>query len=213
MSLGYTIRLYKLLSDGGIEALGGGPLDNFGGSCPNVGDTIAKYDLLAETFKFYNVQRRMFIDSADGDEGWAILIRPIDGSALMTAVADEWLDETKFWRDVDEQERREEYEKAANTKGTPEWSERQWQERSKHRPLHGLNGREIDVLHFISRNRKRNTIDRIPRAGEKTIQKLARIGVVQAGKDDSRGMKQWYLTKEGRAELKRWEIWTNWKFE
>jgi hypothetical protein len=212
MSLNYNIRMYELLPSGELEALGGGPIDQYGGSCPNVGDTVARYQLLTESFKFYSVQRRMFIDSADGDEGWAILIRAVDSSPLMSAVAEEWIDETKFWRDVDEREKREEYEKAASTQGTPEWSRRQWEERAKHRPLHGLNGREIDVLRFMAKNRKRNTVDRIPRAGDKTMHKLARIGVVQAGEDNVRGMKQWRLTKEGRAELKRWDTWTKWKW-
>lgn len=213
MSLDYTIRLYELLPDGKLEALGGGPIGQYGGVCPNVGDTIARNDLSSKQFKFYNVQRRIYIDSADGDEGWAILIRAVEASPLMLATADEWIDETNFWREVDEQERREEYEKAAATKGTIEWSRRNAAERAKYRPQYGLDGREMEVLRFMSKNRKRNTIDRIPRAGEKTMRKLSEIGVVLAGENDPRGEQQWYLTKEGRAELKRWDTWTNWKYE
>lgn len=211
MSLDYTVRLYELLPNGELEALGGGAIGQYGGACPNVGDTIARYQVLKKTFKFYNVQRRMFIDSADGDEGWAIVLRATDGSTLMTKVADEWVDETKFWRDAEDQERREEYEKASTTKGTLEWDVRQREERAKHAPIYGLNGRELDVLRFMAHNPKRKTIDVIPRAGGKTMRKLSDIGVVQAGENDPRGKQQWSLTKEGRAEVKRWDIWSNWE--
>lgn len=196
MSLDYTIRLYELLPDGDLEALSGGPIEQYGNSCPNVGDTIAKYDVLAETFKFYNVQRRMFIDSADGDEGWAILIRPIDASALMTAVADEWLDETKFWREVDEKD---------------DW-QYQHAERQKHFPHHRLDARLESVLRYMIENPDYKTVDLIPRAGERTMEILHGLGILKAGGVNAQGARQWEVTDEGRAEVECIDTYRNWKF-
>ncbi|NHT75094.1 hypothetical protein G8E10_04895 [Rhizobiaceae bacterium CRRU44] len=213
MSLDYDIRLYELLPDGKLEALGGGSLQHFAGSCPNVGDAIARYNVLEGTFKFYNVQRRMFIDSADGDEGWAIVIRRTDASPLTADVADEWLDETKFWRDVDEQERREEQELAERTPGTAEWLKKQREERNKFRPRLGLNGSERGVLYYMLRNRTRKTIDRIVGAGEKRMKKLAGLGLVEPGATNARGELEWRVTKAGKAELKRHETFRDWKQE
>lgn len=210
MSLDYTIRLYELLADGSIESLGGGEITSYGSSCPNVGDTIARYDVLAEAFKFYNVQRRMFIDSADSDEGWAIIVRATAASSLMLNVTDEWLDETKFWRDVEDQERQEKHDEAARTQGTLEYFTWQAEERVKHRPLFGLNGREIDVLLYMVKHPRRKLIEQIPRAGQKTMEKFSAIGVVKNGGTSSKGEQEWSITKEGREELKRHEKWANW---
>lgn len=196
MSLDYTIRLYELLPDGDLEALGGGPIEQYGGSCPNVGDTIASYDVLAEAFKFYNVQRRMFIDSKDGDGGWAVVIRAVEASPLMLKVSDEWLDETKFWRDTDKQN---------------SW-EYQQAERDKHRPIHRLDAREESVLRFMIEHPENTIVDLIPRAGEKTMQKLMEVGVVRPGKKDRGGEREWFVTDEGRAEITRTDTWRNWKF-
>lgn len=211
MSLDYTIRLYELLPDGKLEALEGGSIEQYGGSCPNVGDAIARYDLGTETFRFYNVQRRLFIDSADGDEGWAIIIRRTDASTLMTDVAEEWVSETKFWRDVDEQERREEQELAERTPGTREWSAKQREEREKFRPRLGLNGSELGVLQYMISNRARKTIDRIVGAGEKRMKKLASLGLVESGATNARGEPEWRVTKAGKTELKRHETFRDWK--
>jgi hypothetical protein len=195
VSLDYTIRLYELLPDGGLEALGGGPISQYGGACPNVGDTIARLHPLDETFQFYNVQRRMFIDSADGDEGWAILIRAVDASALMSAVAAEWLDETIFWRDVEKKE---------------SWEYRSAQ-REKHRPHHRLDAREQQILRFMIANPGKTAVDEIPRAGEKTMEKLLEVGVVRAGGKDDRGHRKWHVSDDGLAEISRIEAYENWK--
>lgn len=194
MSLDYTIRLYELLPDGQLEALGGGPINQYGGVCPNVGDTIARHEILSETFKFYSVQRRMFIDSADGDEGWAILIRAIEASPLMSAVTEEWVDETQFWRDVAKKE---------------SWEYR-LKEREQHRPHHRLDAREQQILRFMLANPEKTSVDDIPRAGERTMEKLQEVGVVHSkGRDDARRRK-WFISDEGRAEIDRIEAYNNW---
>lgn len=206
MALGFGIRQYELLPDGSIEAMGGGPLDQFEGSCPNVGDTIAKLNILDGSFKFYNVQRRMFIDSADSDEGWAILLRAVEASPLMSAVADEWLDETKFWRDVDEQEREEEVAKQERLK-------QQEEDRKKHAPRHSLHPREVRALRFMIEHPERNTVDLIPQAAEYTINVLATAGLIRSVGKDLRGLKTWKVTKEGKAEIDRHDKWTRVKSE
>ncbi|MBP1847997.1 hypothetical protein J2046_006282 [Rhizobium petrolearium] len=202
MSLDYTIRLYELLPDGELESLGGGPISQYGGSCPNVGDTIARFHVLEESFKFYNVQRRFFINSADGDEGWAILIRAVEASALMSAVADEWLDETRFWRDVDEQERAQEAEDQRR-------KEQQKEERRQNAPRHGLHPREVKALRYMVEHPESVTIEAIRGAGEHTIGVLAEAGLVRRSGRAADGSQQWRVTKEGKSELQRWEAWRN----
>lgn len=202
MSLDYTIRIYELLADGKLEPLGGGPISQYGGSCPNVGDTIARYDVLSEAFKFYNVQRRMFIDSADGDEGWAILIRAVDGSPLMSAVADEWLDETRFWRDVDEQERQEEAAKQARSRQKEE-------DRKKNAPRHSLDPRDVKALRFMIDHPDCVTIDTIRGAAEHTIAVLFDAGLVRKVGRDAAGAQQWRVTKEGKNEIARRDVWSS----
>lgn len=196
MSLDYTIRLYELLPDGDLEALSGGPVEQYGNSCPNVGDTIARYDVLAERFKFYNVQRRIFIDSSDLNEGWAILIRAVDASPLMIKVADEWLDETKFWGEVDEKE---------------DW-QYQYAERKKHHPHHRLDARLEGVLRYMIEHPDSKTVDLIPQAGDKTMEALLKVGVVRTDGKDAQGARQWVVTDEGRTEVERIETYRNWKF-
>ncbi len=202
MSLGYTIRLYELLPDGQLEALGGGPIDQYGGSCPNVGDTISRRDLLAEIFKFYNVQRRMFIDSADGDEGWAIIIREVEASSLMSAAAEEWLDETRFWREVDEQERQDEVEKQRQL-------EQREEERKNNAPRHHLHPREVKALRFMIDHPECVTIDTIRGAADYTIGILREAGLIRKAGKDAHRAQQWRVTKEGKNEIARHDVWSS----
>lgn len=106
MSQEFSVRLYEIHQDGEIEPLFASSLGYFDGSCPNVGDTIAKTIGHEEEYRFYNVQRRIFIDTFDGEQGWAVLIRRVEPSPLMTKVKDEWIDETKFWLGMDEKEKK-----------------------------------------------------------------------------------------------------------
>lgn len=106
MSQEFSVRLYEIHQDGEIEPLFASSLGYFGGSCPNVGDTIAKLIGLEKEYRFYNVQRRIFVDTFDAEQGWAVLIRRVEPNPLMTKVKDEWIDETKFWLDIDEKEKR-----------------------------------------------------------------------------------------------------------
>lgn len=106
MSLGYSVRVYELLPDGGIDPLHGSDITYFGGSCPNVGDTIGRLEGLDGCYTFYSVQKRMFIDTVDGDQGWAVLVRTVEASPLMSKLMREWINESKSWHNVDDKEER-----------------------------------------------------------------------------------------------------------
>lgn len=108
MTLNYTIRVYELLPDGSLQALSLGPSSLFQGAFPNVGDTIARFDLSTQAFRYYGVQRRIFVNSLDGEDGCAILVRETPASAILEQVTAEWVDETEFWRDVVQEERHKE---------------------------------------------------------------------------------------------------------
>ncbi|MFF0919067.1 helix-turn-helix transcriptional regulator [Rhizobium leguminosarum] len=92
-----------------------------------------------------------------------------------------------------------------------EWKARS-RERDKYRPLHRLDAREERVLRFMIAHTDHLTVDLIPQAGEKTMEALAKVGVVRSGGKDYRGMRDWSVTDEGRAEVERIDTWTNWKF-
>lgn len=85
-------------------------------------------------------------------------------------------------------------------------------ERDKYRPLHRLDVREQRILRFMISHPDHLTVDLIPQAGEKTMEMLAKVGVVRPGAKDHRGMRDWSVTDEGRAEVERIDTWTNWKF-
>jgi hypothetical protein len=109
-SLGFGVRLFEIQSDGVLEPILGVDEDYFCGAVPNVGDTIAMSGL-HDVYRFYNVQRRFFVDSSYGDHGWAIIVRANEPAAQMDKVVETWVSDTKFWREVDEQERVEERER------------------------------------------------------------------------------------------------------
>lgn len=98
----------------------------------------------------------------------------------------------------------------------PEGSLKAWRrdkaERDKHRPIHNLDTRERRVLRFMLTHPDCSTTDLIPEAGEKTMATLQKVGVVRAGDKDFSGQRQWFVTDEGRAEIKRIDKWSNWKF-
>ncbi len=101
---GFDVRIYCIHLDGAIEALMGADIDHFQGAVPNVGDTYAKWGL-NDAYRFYSVQRRYFVDSADNDHGWCVIVREIETAPQMEAVVKEWREETSFWREVSNQEK------------------------------------------------------------------------------------------------------------
>ncbi|MBY4589399.1 hypothetical protein [Rhizobium redzepovicii] len=101
--------------------------------------------------------------------------------------------------------------KESEERGFEYWEE-QDREREKHRPLRRLDAREERVLRFMIAHPDCLTADTIPEAGEKTLEMLAKVGVVRPGAKASRGMREWSVTDEGRAEVKRIDTYRNWKF-
>ena len=104
---GFGVRLFEIEADGSLEPLLGVDNEHFGGTAPNVGDTYAMWGP-KDTYRFYSVQRRYFIDSPDGDNGWCVIVRRMDSAPQLERVVEAWADDTKFWRDIDEEERQEE---------------------------------------------------------------------------------------------------------
>ncbi|AIC27056.1 hypothetical protein IE4771_CH01939 [Rhizobium etli bv. mimosae str. IE4771] len=96
-------------------------------------------------------------------------------------------------------------------KGFEYW-ENQDRQREKHAPLHKLDAREQRILRFMIAHPECQTTDMIPEAGEKTMDALAKVGVLRPGAKDHTGQREWFVTDEGRAEVNRIDTWTNWKF-
>lgn len=226
----FSVRLFELQADGKLEALHANDIEYYGGACPNVGDTIGQLNGLGDAYRFYNVQRRVFVDAGDGNQGWAVVVRPIEESSFLSGVMTAWIDDTAFWYDVEQSEREEESartrellnlpKKKAKQSSPPvsadppvdsfkEWKRNQ-AERDKHRPHHNLTAPEQRALRFMIDHPECLTADLIPRVGDKTLEAMAKVGVVRPGGKDHRGFREWYVTDEGRAELDRIETWTNW---
>lgn len=102
--------------------------------------------------------------------------------------------------------------KAANEERGFEYWEARQREREKHKPIHGLDAREQRILRFMINHPDCWTTDMIPEAGEKTMEALAKVGVVRPGAKDSTGARKWFVTDEGRAEVKRIDTYRDWKF-
>lgn len=187
----------------------GADVGYFHGAVLNVGDTFAKWGL-DDVYRFYSVQRRYFVNSIQNDHGWCVIVRETESAPQMEAVVKEWSEETRFWRDVQRQERLEEHEALASTPGTIEHSVRQREERAKHRPHHGLNGPEIRGLRFMADNPKIKTTDKIPDVGARRMKRLLDKGLVRADGKTALGVQKWSITAEGRAEIKREEIYQSW---
>lgn len=243
MSIGSSVRIFEIQADGKIEPLMGSDVGFFGGSCPNVGDTFGKVNVLDDTFSFYSVQRRVFVDSCDGDEGWAVIVRPIEESALLNEVMTTWIEDTKFWRAVDIQETRESSEETrkqiqelmlkskeskkstkpkARKKPDPKRRKVKKEdkrpptaagetERDKHKPLLGLSAKEEKVLRYMVEHSDCTTPDVIPNAGEHTMERLTEKGALKEIGRDFRDEREWAVTDEGHAEIKRTDTWRNWK--
>jgi hypothetical protein len=99
------IRIYELEQDGKMHELSSRPADYYGGSCPNVGDTLCT-DFTALGVCFYTVQRRYFVEGG-GAIGWAVIVRRLDPAPQQLKVFETWKEDTEFWREIDEREREE----------------------------------------------------------------------------------------------------------
>ncbi|OQP87584.1 hypothetical protein BTR14_03175 [Rhizobium rhizosphaerae] len=86
------------------------------------------------------------------------------------------------------------------------------EERQRHAPRHKLKSNYVQVLKFLANHPEGQTVGTIPLAGEKTIEHLAKLGLVQAGNRDLMGDREWHLSKEGKAEVDRIYRYETWKF-
>jgi len=100
----FSVRLFELQADGKLKALHANDIEYYGGACPNVGDTIGQLNGLGDAYRFYSVQRRVFVDAGDGNQGWAVVVRLIEESSFLSEVMTAWIDDTAFWYDVEKQE-------------------------------------------------------------------------------------------------------------
>ncbi len=208
----FSVRVFQIDRGGALEPLLSTDEDHFAGAVPNVGDTLASWGFDG-TYSFFSVQRRIFIEAARGDHGWLVIVRAIDAAPLLEEAATAWNEDTKFWAEIEERELEEEQERLSGERGTLEWWRRQRDERDKHKPIHGLDGREQGVLRFMILHPEQITVGEIPRAGEKTMEKLLKVGVVREGSKNSLGLRTWLVTEEGKAEIDRADTWKNWKVD
>ncbi|CDM57223.1 hypothetical protein [Rhizobium favelukesii] len=199
-SRGFGVRLFEIQPDGALEPILGVDEDYFCGVVPNVGDTYAMWHL-HDVYDFYSVQRRVFVDSHDGAAGWCVVVRKLETAPPLENVVTAWAEDTRFWADIDEQERQEEI-------ANQERIRRQEEDRLKHEPRHRLHPREVRALRYMINRPDCNTIDLIPRAGEHTISVLVSAGLVRAVGKDHRGLKTLRVTKEGKAEVDRHDKWS-----
>jgi hypothetical protein len=199
-SRSFSVKLFEIDKEGGLEPILGVDEDYFAGAVPNTGDTYAMWGL-NDIYDFYSVQRRIFVDSPDGASGWCVVVRKIDTASPLENVVTAWVEDTSFWAEIDEKERHEEIAKRERVA-------RQEEERRKNEPRHKLHPREVGALRFMVNHQDCNTIDLIPQAGEHTIGVLVSAGLVRADGKDHRGLKTWRVTKEGRAELDRRDKWS-----
>lgn len=209
-SRNFSVRLFEIDKEGSLEPILGVDEDYFAGAVPNVGDTYSRPGL--EDYTFYAVQRRVFVDCHGGASGWLIIVRKLDATSLLENVVSAWQEDNRFWLDTEEQERLEELERESNQKGSVEWQRIQNEERDKHRPHHKLTSREGRVLRFMIAHPDCLTADTISEAGERTMETLAKVGVVRHGGKDHRGTREWFVTDDGRAEVERIDTYRNWKF-
>jgi len=107
---GFGVRLFEIESSGTLVPLLGVDEDYFCGAVPNVGDTYAMNHLNG-VYDFYSVQRRIFVDSHDGAEGWCVIVRRVETASQLENVVTAWDEDTKFWNDIDDQEREQENKK------------------------------------------------------------------------------------------------------
>jgi hypothetical protein len=64
---GFGVRIFEMEDDDLVPLIGVDE-DHFCGTVPNVGDTFAMWGM-NDVYRFYNVQRRYFIDSPNADNG------------------------------------------------------------------------------------------------------------------------------------------------
>ncbi|MCZ7480528.1 hypothetical protein [Rhizobium rhizogenes] len=93
------LRIYETVDGSNLHFLLDCPLESFG-ACPNVGDTLALK--FAEQMLF-SVSRRYYVN----DEGWAVIVRPVEPSAQSDAVLRAWQEDNEVDAEIDaaEQER------------------------------------------------------------------------------------------------------------
>ena len=195
----FSVKLFEIDRKGRLEGLLDTDEDYFAGTIPDVGDTFAKWGL-DDVYTFFSVQRRIFVESP-GDDGWLIIVRQIESAPLLDTAAKEWIEDTRFWREVDEQERLEELAEEERRKEIEA-------QRKANAPRHHLHPREVRALRFMIDHPECVTIDAIPQAGEYTLTTLAAAGLVRTHGRDERGVPRWQVTKEGCAEIARYDLWT-----
>ncbi|NKM30780.1 hypothetical protein [Rhizobium laguerreae] len=189
-------------------------LSDLGGTVPGFGDryalTIHKSGTaIAEVVGRYFLRH---IDEEAGSEwyAWFIVVQEVDLKEQHDLVR---IFSTVYNEDIRGNLAKQALAKKAEAEqqGLAYWRSQQ-KERDKHRPLYQLDAREERVLRFMIAHADRLTVDLIPQAGEKTMGALAKVGVVRPGGKDHRGMREWSVTDEGRAEVQRIDTWTNWQF-
>lgn len=196
-------------------------LSDLGGSIPDFGDRIALtiHDIGSS---FMEVVGRYFvrhIDEALNKEWlvWFIVVEPVnlpDADDLFDVISDTYNRFAKTRSAV----KREVLPQITPVPGDGnqnyfKWWEEQDSEREARGPVHRLDKPQMRALRFLASHPEIMTVDLIPQCGEKTMEALSKVGCVQPGGEDHRGFRKWFITDEGRAEIKRDDIYQNWVFK
>ncbi|MDK1377074.1 MULTISPECIES: hypothetical protein [unclassified Sinorhizobium] len=181
------IRIYELEQDGKLHELSSTPISWYGGICPNVGDVLCS-DFTALGVCFYSVQRRYFME-AGGATGWAIIVRRLDPAPQQAMVYETWKEDTEFWEEVYENERREELDEA----DPPE-------------PIQPpLNWREQKAMEYLFERGAQVRVDwhELKDFGPSTQKSLQKRGFIRASADTDRhgNPEKIWLTKAGQKAM------------
>jgi len=195
-------------------------LSDLGGSVPGFGDRVA-LTIHDAGSAFMEVVGRYFVrhlDESSGNEwiAWFIIVEPIhlpEADDLFDLISENY---DRFVRNPATM-RRESVRLPDPTLIEAKRDEFEWwverdKERQKQGPKHRLDKPQMRALRFLASHPEIMTIDLVPQCGEKTMEALLKVGCVRPGGKDHRGFREWHITDEGRAEIKRDDTYKNWKF-
>lgn len=185
------LRIYETVDGSNLHFLLDCPLESFG-TCPNVGDTLA---LKFAEQKLFSVSRRYYVN----DEGWAVIVRPVEPSAQSDAVLRAWQEDNEVDAEIDAAEQEHVQERIQLLIGRP--------------PADiDLNHREESVIKKLVRKGTgiRFRCDAFKGFGEATRNRLVQRGLITVISSDSGRFKEdeILLTKEGAIV---WKALTNYR--
>lgn len=207
-------------NDGKYHIEGEHGLTDLGNTIPGFGDrvTLTVHDV---GISITEVVGRHFVrhyDEASDSEwiAWFIIVQSVDlqeADDLFDVINENYSQFVKSAPPKCKRAQRIEAGLAHDERSDFQWWQEQDTQRQKYRPLHKLDKPQMRALRFLADHPKCMTVDLIPQCGEKTMEALAKAGCVRSGGKDHRGFREWFVTEEGREEIRRDDTYTNWLFQ